>query len=210
MESKTGRKLYVGGLNTRCDADSLKELMSRYGRVEDVWVARCPPGFAFVVMEDSRDAEDCIKELDGEMFMQYPIKVELAKPDPPRNRFAHLQDRNESRKRDTEERHRGQGSGYDGAYRRGDGGGGGGYYAGHQEVYHRHSDAGSGRGDYYHGGNGRDDHRRSDSPASWKKQSSDNNRRSDEKSSSYRRDHSRSSENSKRRRDSRCESLDDR
>lgn len=30
-----------------------------------VWVARKPPGFAFVDFDDRRDAQDAIRELDG-------------------------------------------------------------------------------------------------------------------------------------------------
>ena len=37
----------------------------RYGPLRNVWVARNPPGFAFVEFEDPRDAEDSVKALDG-------------------------------------------------------------------------------------------------------------------------------------------------
>lgn len=30
-----------------------------------VWVARRPPGYAFIDFEDRRDAEDAIREIDG-------------------------------------------------------------------------------------------------------------------------------------------------
>lgn len=30
-----------------------------------VWVARRPPGYAFIDFDDARDAEDAIRELDG-------------------------------------------------------------------------------------------------------------------------------------------------
>ena len=33
-----------------------------------VWVARRPPGYVFVDFDDSRDAEDAIRELDGILF----------------------------------------------------------------------------------------------------------------------------------------------
>jgi RNA recognition motif-containing protein len=43
----------------------LKDVFSKYGPVRDVWVARKPPGFAFIEMEDPRDAKDAVKALDG-------------------------------------------------------------------------------------------------------------------------------------------------
>ena len=33
--------------------------------LEKVWVARNPPGFAFVEFKDPRDADDAIRDLDG-------------------------------------------------------------------------------------------------------------------------------------------------
>lgn len=39
-----------------------------------VWVARRPPGYAFIDFDDRRDAQDAIRELDGEqlkLFIAY-------------------------------------------------------------------------------------------------------------------------------------------
>lgn len=43
----------------------LEEVFNRYGRLRKVWVARKPPGFAFIHFEDVRDAEDATRALDG-------------------------------------------------------------------------------------------------------------------------------------------------
>ena len=37
----------------------------KFGRVSQVWIARNPPGFAFITMDDDRDADDAVAGLDG-------------------------------------------------------------------------------------------------------------------------------------------------
>ena len=58
-------KVYVGNLDPGCHKDEVSDAFSRFGPLADIWVARNPPGFAFVVFEDSRDAEDACRALDG-------------------------------------------------------------------------------------------------------------------------------------------------
>jgi RNA recognition motif-containing protein len=58
-------KVYVGNLIKGVTEGELKDLFLKYGALKNVWVARLPPGFAFVEFEDPRDAEDACKELDG-------------------------------------------------------------------------------------------------------------------------------------------------
>jgi arginine/serine-rich splicing factor 3 len=54
-----GRKLYVGNLEKEATKEELEELFSKYGKLESVWVARKPAGFAFLV---------CLKSLDLEIY----------------------------------------------------------------------------------------------------------------------------------------------
>ena len=65
MPSLDACKVYVGDLGSSANKHDLEDAFSQYGRLTSVWVARNPPGFAFVEFEDSRDAEDAIRALDG-------------------------------------------------------------------------------------------------------------------------------------------------
>lgn len=56
----------------------LQEAFERYGRIRKVWVARRPPGFAFIEFEDTRDAEDAVRGLDGSRICGVRAKVELS------------------------------------------------------------------------------------------------------------------------------------
>lgn len=58
-------KVYVGDLGNGAAKGELERAFSYYGPLRSVWVARNPPGFAFVEYEDSRDAEDAVKGMDG-------------------------------------------------------------------------------------------------------------------------------------------------
>ena len=58
-------KVYVGDLGNGAAKGELERAFSYYGPLRSVWVARNPPGFAFVEFEDSRDAEDAVKGMDG-------------------------------------------------------------------------------------------------------------------------------------------------
>jgi RNA recognition motif-containing protein len=42
-----------------------------------VWVARKPPGFAFIDFDETRDAKDAIRELDGNMIIIFYHDVSI-------------------------------------------------------------------------------------------------------------------------------------
>ena len=58
-------KVYVGDLPSGASRQELEDAFSQYGYLKNVWVARNPPGFAFVEFDDERDARDAVKDLDG-------------------------------------------------------------------------------------------------------------------------------------------------
>jgi len=60
-----GTKLYVGNLSSLTTRGDLEYEFEYYGRLINVWVAKNPPGFAYIDFEDGRDADDAIRGLDG-------------------------------------------------------------------------------------------------------------------------------------------------
>ena len=58
-------KVYVGRLDRDARESELEHEFSRFGRIDKVWMARNPPGFAYVYFEDERDAADAVDRLDG-------------------------------------------------------------------------------------------------------------------------------------------------
>ncbi|MFH4973891.1 hypothetical protein AB6A40_000600 [Gnathostoma spinigerum] len=71
-------KVYVGGLPSDATSQELEDAFNRFGRIRKVWVARRPPGFAFIEFEDSRDAEDAVRALDGNRICGVRARVELS------------------------------------------------------------------------------------------------------------------------------------
>merc|ERR1712063_18843 len=72
-------KVYIGNLGS--DPPSTTEVekeFSYYGKLQSVWTARRPPGFAYVEFEDGRDARDACKDLDGRTVFGRRIKVEIS------------------------------------------------------------------------------------------------------------------------------------
>ncbi|KAK6470581.1 serine/arginine-rich splicing factor 3 isoform X1 [Huso huso] len=71
-------KVYVGNLGNNGNKTELERSFGYYGPLRSVWVARNPPGFAFVEFEDPRDAADAVRELDGRTLCGCRVRVELS------------------------------------------------------------------------------------------------------------------------------------
>nr|AAH46661.1 Sfrs3-prov protein [Xenopus laevis] len=71
-------KVYVGNLGNNGNKTELERAFGYYGPLRSVWVARNPPGFAFVEFEDLRDAADAVRELDGRTLCGCRVRVELS------------------------------------------------------------------------------------------------------------------------------------
>ncbi|KAG1714332.1 RNA-binding protein 1 [Nymphon striatum] len=71
-------KVYVGGLAINTAKHEIEEAFNKYGPMKNVWVARNPPGFAFVEFEDPRDAEDAVRSMDGIRLNGTRIRCEMS------------------------------------------------------------------------------------------------------------------------------------
>ncbi|ELU13011.1 hypothetical protein CAPTEDRAFT_223451 [Capitella teleta] len=69
-------KIYVGDLPRDASERELERAFSYYGPLKNVWVARNPPGFAFIEYEDPRDADDAVRSLDGSTICGVRARVE--------------------------------------------------------------------------------------------------------------------------------------
>ncbi len=58
-------KIYIGDLGNNARESDVEEAFSYFGRIRAIWVARRPPGFAFVEYDHPKDAEDAVRGLDG-------------------------------------------------------------------------------------------------------------------------------------------------
>ena len=74
-------KIYIAGaeVGRSIQKEDLEEKFSRFGRINSVWVARQPPGFAFIEYEDPRDAEDSVRDMNNTEILGCEIKVEISK-----------------------------------------------------------------------------------------------------------------------------------
>ncbi|OQU85289.1 hypothetical protein SORBI_3004G211400 [Sorghum bicolor] len=65
LQAELMARVYVGNLDPRVTAREIEDEFRTFGVLRSVWVARKPPGFAFIDFDDRRDAQDAIRELDG-------------------------------------------------------------------------------------------------------------------------------------------------
>ncbi|XP_031572631.1 serine/arginine-rich splicing factor 3-like [Actinia tenebrosa] len=78
MPREESARVYIGNLGSNGVKSELEREFAKFGSIKDVWVARNPPGFAFVEFHDHRDAEDAVRELDGRRICGVPVRVEIS------------------------------------------------------------------------------------------------------------------------------------
>jgi len=74
-------RVFVGNLPMDIREDDLADLFLRYGRILgiDIKTPRNPPAYAFVDYDDSRSAEDAVRERDGYDFAGERLRVEISR-----------------------------------------------------------------------------------------------------------------------------------
>lgn len=75
-------KLFIGGLPAGLTKGFVHKELSKFGHIVDLWIARNPPGFAFVQFDSYSDTEKAIQTLDGSTIFGPKIKVEFARSGP--------------------------------------------------------------------------------------------------------------------------------
>ncbi|KAF0698886.1 Aste57867_10510 [Aphanomyces stellatus] len=112
----SGIRVYVGGIPKTVVNRDLEVAFERFGKIVNVWLARNPPGFAFVVrcvrpsvvddFEDPRDADDAIKDMDGKEILGERVRVQLARGGVRRGTKDERSDDRDHRDRDHRDRDR--------------------------------------------------------------------------------------------------------
>merc|ERR1712080_643810 len=76
---KNMTRLFLGGLKEGASRTELEREFGQFGQLREVWVARKPPGFGFILFEDARDADAALKEMNGQFICGGRIRVEYAR-----------------------------------------------------------------------------------------------------------------------------------
>lgn len=82
MAETRGTRVYVGNLCEKVKKEDLEGEFTKYGKLNSVWVAFNPPGFAFVEYESKGDAEKACNILNGTETLGSKLRVEISKSRP--------------------------------------------------------------------------------------------------------------------------------
>ena len=69
-------QIFIGGLSDEIRKSDLERKFKNCGRMKDVWIVR---DFGFIQFEDPRDADDAIRDMDGEKICGRKIRVERSR-----------------------------------------------------------------------------------------------------------------------------------
>jgi splicing factor, arginine/serine-rich 7 len=79
MGDERGTRVYVGNLSDKVKKEQLEEEFVRYGKLNSVWIAHNPPGFAFIEFVNKEEAESACDSLNGQELLGSKLRVEISK-----------------------------------------------------------------------------------------------------------------------------------
>ena len=65
MSPEDGYRVHVGDLGPDPSKREMEKVFEKFGPLIEVWVARNPPCFAFLVYRHKEDAEEAIRDMNG-------------------------------------------------------------------------------------------------------------------------------------------------
>jgi len=72
-------RVYVGGLNESIKKEDLQMQFEKFGKLNKVWVAFNPPGFAFIEYFNMDEAEMACSNMNGTEIMGAKLRVEISR-----------------------------------------------------------------------------------------------------------------------------------
>lgn len=72
-------RVYVGGLNESIKKEDLQMEFEKFGKLNKVWVAFNPPGFAFIEFFNMNEAELACCNMNGAEIMGAKLRVEISR-----------------------------------------------------------------------------------------------------------------------------------
>lgn len=79
IPTKKMARVYLGRLPHDVNRMDVEDFVKGYGVIRDIWIARNPGGFGFVIFEDRRDAEDAVRDLNGRTLLGQRVFVQFAR-----------------------------------------------------------------------------------------------------------------------------------
>lgn len=72
-------RVFVGGLNDSIKKEDLQMEFEKYGKLNKVWVAFNPPGFAFIEFFNMNEAESACSNMHGTEIKGVKLRVEISR-----------------------------------------------------------------------------------------------------------------------------------
>jgi len=78
-DGDSGYRLHISPLNPRTSRRDIEKIFTKFGAINEVWMATNPPCFAFVNYKHRADADEAMQALDGKMIDNSRVSVSFAR-----------------------------------------------------------------------------------------------------------------------------------